>query len=65
MGQWYKPWQAGIIIKKIEQDIGSDQLYKYELIRSWTDATEREFYWNNTKERIFRAMLQKKLVLQT
>ncbi len=58
MGQWHKPWQVGIIIKKIEQDIGSDQLYKYELMRGWTDATEREFYWNNTKERIFNLTSQ-------
>lgn len=53
MGQWHKPWQVGIIINKMKQDWSSSALYEYELMRGWTDANERKFYWNNTKHRIF------------
>lgn len=53
MGQWHKPWQVGIIINKIKQDWSSSAIYEYELMRGWTNACEREYYWNNTKERIF------------
>lgn len=53
MGQWHKPWQVAITIKHIEQDWDTDQLFKYELARGWTDALERKHFWNNTKDRIF------------
>ena len=52
MGKWHKPWQVATIIKLIQQDVSSKALYDFELQKGWTDATQKKFYWNNTKDRI-------------
>lgn len=53
MGKWHKPWQVAWIIEKIKQDFSIEQLYQFELDKGWTDASEKDNFWNNTKERIF------------
>ena len=53
MGKWHKPWQVAWIIEKIKQDFSVEQLYQFELDKGWTDASEKDNFWNNTKERIF------------
>ena len=53
MGQWHKPWQVAYTIKNLEKDWTIEQLYEFELAKGWTDATQKDNFWNNTKERIF------------
>lgn len=53
MGQWHKPWQVAYTIKNLEKDWTIEQLYEFELTKGWTDATQKDNFWNNTKERIF------------
>ena len=50
MGQWHKSWQVAYTIKNLEKDWTIEQLYQFELAKGWTDATQKDNFWNNTKK---------------
>ncbi len=52
MGNWHRPYQMGIIIKKIQYDVNLLELYEQELSLGWTKSSTFKFYWENLKNRV-------------
>ena len=52
MGNWHRPYQTAIIIKKIQHDVNPIELYEQELSLGWTESSTFWFYWGNLKNRI-------------
>ena len=52
MGNWHRPYQTAIIIKKIQHDVNPLELYEQELSLGWTESSTFRFYWGNLKNRV-------------
>ncbi|MBU3830755.1 MAG: hypothetical protein H9897_01170 [Candidatus Ureaplasma intestinipullorum] len=52
MGNWHRPYQTAIIIKKIQHDVNPLELYEQELSLGWTESSAFRFYWGNLKNRV-------------
>ena len=52
MGNWHRPYQTAIIIKKIQHDVNPLELYEQELSLGWTERSTFRFYWGNLKNRV-------------
>ncbi len=52
MGNWHRPYQTAIIIKKIQHDVNPLELYEQELSVGWTESSTFRFYWGNLKNRV-------------
>ena len=52
MGNWHRPYQTAIIIKKIQHDVNPIELYEQELSLGSTESSTFWFYWGNLKNRI-------------
>ena len=52
MGNWHRPYQTAIIIKKIKHDVNPLELYEQELSLGWTESSTFRFYWANLRNRV-------------
>lgn len=52
MGQWHRPSQVALIIKKIQLDTPLKQLYEFEWDMGWTESSTYDNWLRNTKDRI-------------
>ena len=52
IGNWHRPYQTAIIIKKIQHDVNLIELYERELSLRWTESSTFKFYWRNLKNRV-------------
>ena len=52
MGNWHRPYQTAIIIKKIQHDVIPLELYEQELSLGRTESSTFRFYWGNLKNRV-------------
>ena len=52
MGNWHRPYQTAIIIKKIQHDVNPLELYEQELSLWRTESSTFRFYWGNLKNRV-------------
>ena len=52
MGNWHRPYQTAIIIKKIQHDVNPIELYEQELSLGWTESSTFRFYWGILKNKV-------------